>query len=281
MCELVLQEPHIVERVVGPDKDGVPFEVRPARRVDHMDEGARLSEVVQELVAEAPALVGFGHEPRDVEELDGNQARAVLARRVVRLARSSDFDVRARLAHVRDASIRVDRREGVVCDLHRRQRRRREERRLADVRFPNDPQLHGATIGLPAQVPWRVPRPTHSLRRRRRARKETRVTVATAGKASSWNSGALITPPGVSNSGAGAWTVAFTGGVASPIPDQSVAAKTIRVRFVVGLIAREPSISTSSFARATPGRGTLVHPDDQVKSERDVTRPPSPRISNR
>jgi len=95
--------------------------------------------------------MGLRDETGDIEQFDGDEARARLARRVFRVARPADLLVGASLAHESHASIRLDCRERIVRNLHWCERRRGEECGLADVRFPDDPQLHKATNVILAQ----------------------------------------------------------------------------------------------------------------------------------
>src|SRR6266571_482801 len=153
MGELVLEELQVRERVVSSGRHRTAFEVRPAGRVDHVHERTCLAEIVEELVAQTPALVRLRDETRDIEQLDGDETRAILARRILGLASMAKLRVRASLPHEGHASVRLDCCERVVRDLDRRQRGRGEERGLADVRFPYDSQLHVArNVNLP-QVP--------------------------------------------------------------------------------------------------------------------------------
>src|SRR5437867_10610673 len=89
----------------------------------------------------------------DIEQLDGDEASASLTGGVVRLARTADLVVRTSFSNESHPSVRLDCREGIVCNLDRRERRRSEEGGLANVRFPDDPQLHGATNVMLPQVP--------------------------------------------------------------------------------------------------------------------------------
>src|SRR5213593_817531 len=68
-------------------------------------------------------------------------------------------------------------------------------------------------------------------------------------------------------------------GELSPIPPQSVAANAIRVVFVIGPTATDPSISVSFFARATVGEAIGDHVPVQAYKACAVTRPAAPRTS--
>ena len=97
--------------------------------------------------------MGLWDETRDIEQLDRDEASSPLTGRVLRLTRTAELVVRASFPNERYASIRLDCRERVVCNLDRRQRGRGEERGLADVRFPDDPQLHGVRTEIVLEVP--------------------------------------------------------------------------------------------------------------------------------
>ncbi len=94
-----------------------------------------LADVREELVAEALALRGAGHEARDVDELDrGRQDFLRLRDRRQR--------VEPRVGHRHDADVRFDRAERIVrrCGVLRL-RQGVEERGLADVWKPDDAAL--------------------------------------------------------------------------------------------------------------------------------------------
>src|SRR5207247_6669120 len=63
-----------------------------------------------------------------------------------------DLEVEAAHPDERDPAVRFDRREWVVRDLRGGERRGGEEGGFADVRLPDDPELHGASNGARAQV---------------------------------------------------------------------------------------------------------------------------------
>src|SRR6267143_856572 len=159
------EEADILYRIMTSRRNRISLEVRPSGRVEHVHERARLPQVIEELVTEAAAFVGFRHESRHVEHLDGEPAGSALARRVVRLARSTNLLVRTLLPYIGDPMVRLDRREGVVRDMNRGQCSRSEERGLPHIRFPDDPQLHREKNGLLAQEPWRRRRPKGGISR--------------------------------------------------------------------------------------------------------------------
>src|SRR2546425_11664725 len=92
-------------------------------------------------------------QPRDIKQLEGDETSASVTGCIVRLARTAELLVRASLPNEGHASVRLDCREGIVCDLDRCERRRSEEGGLADVRFPDDSQLHHAENQVRPQVP--------------------------------------------------------------------------------------------------------------------------------
>src|SRR6266566_9013216 len=153
--ELLFEELHVRRGVVSSGRHRVPLEISTSGCVDHVDECTCLTEVVEEFVAETTALMCLWNETSDIQQFDGDETRARLARRVFRVARPTNLSVWARLAHENHASIRLDCRERIVCDLDGCERRRGEECRLADIRFPYDPQLHMGTNVILPQVPWR------------------------------------------------------------------------------------------------------------------------------
>src|SRR2546422_11669279 len=95
----------------------------------------------------------FWDETRDIEKLDRDEASASLTRCIVRLAGTAELFVRTSLPNEGHPSVRLNCREWIVCDQDRRERCRGEESGLADVRFPNDPQLHEVTNMMLPQVP--------------------------------------------------------------------------------------------------------------------------------
>src|SRR5437867_2592984 len=202
--ELVLEELHVLQGVVRSGGHRVALEVRPSTGINNVDQRVRLPEVVEELVPQPTPLVCFWNQTGDIEELDGNEPRASLARCVVGLAGTAELDVRASLADIRDSSVRVDRGEGIVRDRDGGECCRSEEGRLADVRFPDDPQLHDAKNEVRPQVPLEeggrpvtpgrtnpASRACYFARCRRRYEiRRTTIAVAAEGPAISPNSGA-------------------------------------------------------------------------------------------
>lgn len=81
-----------------------------ARGVDDVDEGVGVAQVVEELVAQAAALVRAGDQPGDIEELDGDGAPAADACAVVGLAAVRDAEAGARAVDldVADGPLGVD-----------------------------------------------------------------------------------------------------------------------------------------------------------------------------
>src|SRR2546426_6844790 len=69
-------------------------------------------------------------------------------------------------------------------------------------------------------------------------------------------------------------------GELSPIPPQSVAANAMRVEFVIGPTATDPSISVALFARTTTGEATWDQLPAQANKVRTVTCPAAPRTSS-
>ena len=128
------------ERELGVDDRNVRGRVDAARDVHdvrvleaahHVRDRVHLADVGQELVAEPLALRGAGDEARDVDELD--RGRQDLFRLCDRRERRE-----ARVRHGHDADVRVDRAERVVLRRDSCARQRVEQRRLADVRHPDD-----------------------------------------------------------------------------------------------------------------------------------------------
>src|SRR3989442_8264210 len=122
MSELVLEELDVRKGVVRSGRHRIAFEVRPSGRVNHVDERAGLTKIVEEFVTEATALMRLRDQPGDIEQLDGDEPCALLARRVVRLASMADLPVRAGLSDEGHTTVRFDGREGIVRDLDRRER---------------------------------------------------------------------------------------------------------------------------------------------------------------
>src|SRR5207247_9974409 len=101
--------------------------------------------VVEELVAQSAALMCVRDKAGDVEEFHRDEPCSPVAGSVLRLTGVPELKVRATLADIGNSAVCVDRGEGLVCTLDWRERRRSNESRLAHVRFPDDPRLHGAT----------------------------------------------------------------------------------------------------------------------------------------
>ena len=89
----------------------------------------------------------------DIEQLDRDEASASLTGCIVRFARMAELVVRASFANEGNAPVRLDCRERIVGDLDWGESSSCEEGRLANVRFPDDPQLHMATnVILPQEA---------------------------------------------------------------------------------------------------------------------------------
>ena len=107
-----------------------------------MRDRMRLANVREELVAEPLALRRAFDEARDVDELDDGRHDLL-----------GFHDLRQRvelwIGHGHDADVRIDRAERIVLGRNLRRRERVEQRRLADVRQPDDAALdaHGL-VGL-------------------------------------------------------------------------------------------------------------------------------------
>src|SRR2546425_3509121 len=86
----------------------------------------------------------------------------------------AELFVRASLPNEGHASVRLDCREGIICNLDRCERRRSEEGGLANVRFPDDPQLHEATK-RDASTSTFMARPTDKFLRAFRGYKRSRL----------------------------------------------------------------------------------------------------------
>src|SRR2546428_9885870 len=92
-------------------------------------------------------------ETGDIEQLDGDETSASLTGCIVRLARTAELFLRASLANESDASVRLDCREGIVCDLDRHERRRGEEGRLAHIWLTDEAEFHRLRTALALEVP--------------------------------------------------------------------------------------------------------------------------------
>lgn len=112
-----MQPLRVVDGVV-PDR-GLALLVGRARHVQDVHEHVRVPQVVQKLVSQARALRGPRHQPRHVQELHGEEARAVDAAAVARTALLALAlgGARAGRTVVRDAGVGLDRGKGVVADL--------------------------------------------------------------------------------------------------------------------------------------------------------------------
>jgi len=118
---------------VSTDANRVPFEVCPPAGIDHMNESICLPEIVEELVAQAPALVRVRDEPGDIKHLDRHEPGAVLAQRVVGVALRFEVDMRALASDIADTSVRLYRRERIGRDLRGRESQSREESGFPDI----------------------------------------------------------------------------------------------------------------------------------------------------
>ncbi len=110
---------------------------------EHVDDGVDLADVGEELVAEPFALAGAAHQAGDVDE-------AELGRHDLRRLGKAGEHLQPLVGHGDAADVRLDGAERVVGRLRRRRRRQRvEERRLADVRQPDDAafEAHGSALG--------------------------------------------------------------------------------------------------------------------------------------
>ena len=109
------------------------------RTVDDVDEDPRPLDVAQERVAESGAAAGALDQAGDV----GDRRPPLVL-----------------VAEVHDAEVRLERRERVVGDLGRRRGDRREDRRLARVRQPDQPdvgdqpQLEAEPASAPGSPFW-------------------------------------------------------------------------------------------------------------------------------
>jgi len=117
-----------------PGSTGSPSAFVAPARVHDVHDDVRVREFVEELVAEAAALVSSRHESSHVQQFNGNVALPVVA--VLVPAALLAGETRALRAGVGDAAVRVDRGERVVRDVHLRASRRGVERGLAGVWLP-------------------------------------------------------------------------------------------------------------------------------------------------
>src|SRR5205823_11012240 len=105
---LILEEANVLEGIVAASRYRIPLEVGPAARIDNVHEDARLSKVVKELVPEPASLMGFRHEAGHIDHFDGNQARAVLTGRVLRIAGPTQFDMGTPPPDIGHTMVRLD-----------------------------------------------------------------------------------------------------------------------------------------------------------------------------
>ena len=137
-------------------RDGVDaavrvHDVRVLVGADDVDDRVGLPDVGEELVAEALALVRAGDESGDVVELD--RVRDDL-RRLDRVRNG----IESLVADRHHGDVWLDRRKRVVGGLDCDAGERAEQRRLAGVRHPDDPDLHDASS--PTNVPSAAPAST-------------------------------------------------------------------------------------------------------------------------
>jgi hypothetical protein len=132
--------------------------LRVVERPHDVDDRVDVAHVAEEAVAETLALVRPAHEPGDVHELDvlGDAARD---------PQGVAHGVEALVGDRDDRDVRLDGRERVLSRLRAGAGQRVEERRLARVRQPDDPDLHRkrASAGRAARAsaaPSRAPTTT-------------------------------------------------------------------------------------------------------------------------
>ena len=125
----------------------------------HVHDGVGLADVGEEPVAQPLAAVRAGHQPGDVVEVDGVVHHLARADH-----RGDPFQPVVRHRH--HGHVGLDRREGVVGRLGARTGQRVEQRRLARVGQPDDPDLHeeGAAVSC---------RSRRGARRSRRSRRRS------------------------------------------------------------------------------------------------------------
>ena len=122
-------------------------------RAHDVQQRVGLADVGQELVAQALALVGAGHQAGDVVE--GDRVPDDLRG----LDRVGDL-VHALVLDRDDGDVGLDRRERVVGRLGGDARERAEQRGLAGVGHADDPDLHRHRSSLPVTVPSAAPAST-------------------------------------------------------------------------------------------------------------------------
>ena len=126
-------------------------DLRVVMRPDHVHQRVGLADVGQEAVAQPLALVRSAHQPRDVVELD----RLVHDRRG---ANGRGHPVQSLVGDRHHRHVGLDGGERVVGRLGPGAGECVEERRLARVREPDDPDLHGTSSAI--AVPSTAPAPT-------------------------------------------------------------------------------------------------------------------------
>ncbi len=126
-----LNVPHRVHRHVGAGIRHHVHDVFIVKAPDHMDDGVRLPDVGQELVAKTGALAGALHQACDVHELDDRRGLFV---RLIDLCQLVQPGVR----HRHHAHIGVDGAEGVVGALRAGVGNGVEQGALSYIREPHD-----------------------------------------------------------------------------------------------------------------------------------------------
>ena len=145
---------HVVDAAGATDEEGEPVEVGEHDPVEDVEDGVGVGEFVEELVAEAAALVGAGHEACDVVQFQGDVTLAVLA--VVAVTAAVAVETGAARPGVAHPAVRVDGGERVVADLHVGHRGRGVEGGLAGVWLPREREReHGwAVFRSPTKHPF-------------------------------------------------------------------------------------------------------------------------------
>jgi hypothetical protein len=87
-----------------------------------MYQGVSLPEVVKEFVAKPLSLVRIRDQSGHIEDLYPHESRAILAVRILRLARFPEYLMGALRPDEPDPHVRLDGRERIGGDLRRRQR---------------------------------------------------------------------------------------------------------------------------------------------------------------
>ncbi len=134
------------------DLAGHVDDVRVFEAAHDVDDGVRLADVRQELVAQALALRRAGHEARDVDELDDGLDDTL------RLDDGRQL-VDARIRHLDDADVRLDGAERVVFSRDAGLGQGVEQGGLADVGQADDAafETHGKLSGVEFTKPRIVP----------------------------------------------------------------------------------------------------------------------------